>query len=110
MALLLLRRTSLPRRWPRSWPRSLSRSWPLSRAAAGWPRVVRLREAVRQNLVQAFALLGLELALELGERAQGFLLLLGALPGELVDQRIDPRHVDGRPPVLGRELLAYFLD
>ena len=53
---------------------------------------------------------GLSCGLELGKRAQGFLLHVGAQLGELVDQRIDTRHVDGRPLVLGCELVAQFLD
>src|SRR5215475_15529156 len=66
MVLLLLRRSS--RAGPCSRPRSLRRS---RRARA----VERLGHPVRQDLMHALALLRAELGLELGERAQCFLLL-----------------------------------
>ncbi len=53
---------------------------------------------------------GLSWVCELVERTQIFLLLLGAQLRQLVDQRVDARHVDGRLLVLGGELLAHFLD
>src|SRR5215467_10650217 len=101
MVLLLLRRPSRAR------PRCRARSGRRSRRARA---VVRLGHAVGQDLMHALALLWAELGLELGERAQRFLLLLGARLGDLIDQAVDARHVDGRPAILGGKLLAQFLD
>jgi len=72
MAMLLLRRTRGTR------PGAPTRRPPHRRCG----------QALGQNLVHAFALLGLELGFELGKRTQGFLLHIGAQLGELIDQPI----------------------
>ena len=70
------------RRRPRTRGRPARRTRRARRRRAG--------EALGEQLVHAFALVGAQRRLKLRSRAQGFLLLIGAQPRELIDQRRRP--------------------